>query len=131
MKILLLGKYGQLGWELQRTLLPLGEITAIDYPQIDLANETQITEVIRTHKPDLIINATAYTAVDKAESEPELAFKINAAAPAILARETKKIGAGLIHYSTDYVFDGKAGKRLSGRRPANPIKCVWRKQTCR
>ena len=110
MKILLLGKYGQLGWELQRTLQPLGEITAIDYPQIDLTNETQVTEVIRRHKPDLIINATAYTAVDKAESEPDLAFKINAAAPAILAREAKKIEAGLIHYSTDYVFDGNAGR---------------------
>ena len=121
MKILLLGKNGQLGWELQRTLLPLGEIFSIDYPQIDLANKTQILELLHSKKPNLIINATAYTAVDKAESESELAFKINAVAPAILAEEAKKSGAGLIHYSTDYVFDGKAGRDYLEEDQANPL----------
>jgi len=109
MRILLLGKTGQLGWELHRCLLPLGEVQALDYPEIDLAKPNNLREIIRASAPNVIVNATAYTAVDKAESERDLAFAINAAAPQVMAEEAKKIGALLIHYSTDYVFDGKKG----------------------
>ena len=110
MKILLLGKNGQVGWELQRSLAPLGEITALDRHSADfcgdLTNLTGLQETIQKLRPDVIVNAAAHTAVDKAESEPELARVINAAAPGILAQEAQKLGAWLVHYSTDYVFDG-------------------------
>ncbi len=109
MRILLLGKYGQLGWELHRALLPLGEVQALDYPEIDLAKPESLREIIRTSAPNVIVNATAYTAVDKAESERELAFAINADSPRVMAEEARNINAVLIHYSTDYVFDGKKG----------------------
>ena len=110
MKILLLGKNGQLGWELQRSLAPLGEVIALqrksnDYCG-DLANLQGLAATIRQIRPDVIVNAAAYTAVDKAESEPGLAQLINTDAPAVLAQQAKLIGAWLIHYSTDYVFDG-------------------------
>ncbi|NOQ14654.1 MAG: dTDP-4-dehydrorhamnose reductase [Methyloprofundus sp.] len=110
MKILLLGKNGQLGWELQRSLAPLGEVIALqrtsqDYCG-DLTNLQGLATTIQQIAPDIIVNAAAYTAVDKAESEAELAQLINADAPAILAQQAKLIGAWLIHYSTDYVFDG-------------------------
>jgi dTDP-4-dehydrorhamnose reductase len=109
MKILLLGKTGQLGWELNRALLPLGEVQAIDYPEINLADADGLRVFARAFAPDVIVNAAAYTAVDRAESERDLAFAINATGPAILAEEAKKLGAALIHYSTDYVFDGTKG----------------------
>jgi dTDP-4-dehydrorhamnose reductase len=109
MDILLLGKFGQLGWELRRALAPVGNVTALDYPEIDLANESQVRALVRTQQPQAIINATAYTAVDRAESEPEIAMAINARAPGLLAEEARRLGALLIHYSTDYVFDGKKG----------------------
>jgi len=102
-----LGNTGQLGWELNRTLLTLGDLVALDYPQIDMADPDSIREVCRSVKPNLIVNATAYTNVDKAESEPELAMAINGTGPGILAEEAQRINAALIHYSTDYVFDGK------------------------
>ena len=89
MKILLLGKNGQLGWELQRCLAPLGEVRALDYPEIDLANRDSLRDSIRASKPEVIINATAYTAVDRAESESDLAYAINAAGPAAIAEEAK------------------------------------------
>ena len=116
MRILLLGKNGQVGWELQRSLAPLGELTALDRHGADglcgdLGNPEGIAATVRAVQPQLIVNAAAYTAVDKAESEPELARRINAAAPAVLAREAAAGGALLVHYSTDYVFDG------SGQRP--------------
>lgn len=115
MKILLFGKNGQLGWELQRSLAPLGDLVALDrFDQQycgDLSNPSGIAETVRTVRPDVIVNAAAYTAVDKAESESELANIINAVAPGTLAEEAKRIGAWLVHYSTDYVFDG------SGDRP--------------
>lgn len=110
MKILLTGKNGQVGYELEQGLQGLGQIMAVDRRQMDLANLDQVREVTRTLKPDLIINAAAYTAVDKAENEPELAMRINADAPALMAEEAKKLGAAMIHYSTDYVFDGSKGK---------------------
>lgn len=105
-KILLVGKNGQVGWELQRTLAPLGDVVAIDRQGMDLANPDSIRNTIRAIRPNLIVNAAAYTAVDKAESEPELAMAINGVAPGIMAEEAKQLGAAMVHYSTDYVFDG-------------------------
>lgn len=107
MKILLTGKTGQLGYELERSLQGLGEIVAVDRHQMDLANLDQVRDVIRAIKPQLIINPAAYTAVDLAESNTDLAMRINAEAPAVMAEEARKLGAAMIHYSTDYVFDGK------------------------
>ncbi len=110
MKILLLGKNGQVGWELQRSLAPLGELIALDRHSQDLcgdlANLQGLARTVQTVRPDVIVNAAAHTAVDKAESEPELARLINAAAPGVLAQEAHRLGAWLVHYSTDYVFDG-------------------------
>lgn len=121
MKILLLGNTGQVGWELNRTLLTLGELVALDYPHIDMADPDSIRSVVRETKPNLIVNATAYTDVDKAESEPGLAMAINGTGPGILAQEAKKMGAGLIHYSTDYVFDGTKGSPYTEEDQPNPI----------
>lgn len=121
MKILLFGKNGQLGWELQRTLTTLGEITALDYPEIDLAKTDSLREVIRSFSPKLIVNAAAYTNVDKAESEPEAAWFVNAAAPGVMAEEAHRLKASLIHYSTDYVFDGKKGSSYVETDTPNPI----------
>lgn len=110
MKILLLGKDGQVGWELHRCLLPLGEVIALERPDIDFSVPESLRSLVREVKPDVIANCVAYTAVDKAESEEELAMRINAQAVSVLAEETKKRNALLVHYSTDYVFDGtKAG----------------------
>ncbi|MEX0615320.1 MAG: dTDP-4-dehydrorhamnose reductase [Methylophaga sp.] len=106
MKILLFGKDGQVGFELQRSLAPLGEVIALNRQQLDLSNTTAITDSIQQHRPDWIVNAAAYTAVDKAEAEVDLAMQINALAPEVMAGAAKKFGCGLLHYSTDYVFDG-------------------------
>jgi dTDP-4-dehydrorhamnose reductase len=108
-KILLVGNTGQLGWELERTLASLGEVTALDFPAVNLLDESSTRHVVRGAAPHVIVNATGYTAVDKAESEPEKAAAINARAPALLAEEAHALGAALIHYSTDYVFDGLKG----------------------
>lgn len=105
-RILLVGKNGQVGWELQRTLAPLGEVLAVDRQTMDLADPDSIRRVIRETHPDLIINAAAYTAVDKAESEAAIAMAINGNAPGIMAEEAQRFGIALVHYSTDYVFDG-------------------------
>ncbi len=110
MKILLTGASGQVGHELARSLQGLGEVIAVDRARMDLADLDQVRDVIRSLRPDLIVNPAAYTAVDRAEAEPELAWRINAEAPEVMAREAKALGAALVHYSTDYVFDGsKAG----------------------
>lgn len=106
MKILLFGKDGQVGFELQRSLAPLGEVIALNRQQLDLRDLTAIRNSIQRHRPDWIVNAAAYTAVDKAETEAELAMQINALAPEVMAAAAQKIGCGLLHYSTDYVFDG-------------------------
>jgi len=110
LKILLLGKNGQVGWELQRSLATIGEVVALDFDSQELCgdftNLDGLAATVRKVLPDIIVNAAAHTAVDKAESEPELAKTINALAPGVLAKEAKSIGAWLIHYSTDYVFDG-------------------------
>ena len=115
MKILLLGKNGQVGWELQRSLAPLGELIALDRHSTDLcgdlSNLAGLADTVRAVRPDVIVNAAAHTAVDRAESEPELANTLNALAPGVLAQEAAQVGALLVHYSTDYVFDG------SGERP--------------
>jgi dTDP-4-dehydrorhamnose reductase len=109
MKILLLGTQGQLGWELQRTLAPLGQVVGLDFPQIDLSDYKSVPQWIMDVKPDLIVNAAAYTNVDKAESEPDKARAINALAVAEVAKTASNLRIGLIHYSTDYVFDGAKG----------------------
>ena len=115
MKILLFGKHGQIGWELQRSLAPLGQVIALDREGDgvlcgDLTNRAGLAGTIRRLKPDVIVNAAAYTAVDKAELEPELAQRINGFAPGILADEAQELGAWLVHYSSDYVFDGRGEK---------------------
>lgn len=120
-KILLLGKIGQVGWELQRTLAPLGPMVCVDYPEVDFANTDSVRNQIQSIKPGLILNAAAYTAVDKAESDARLAMQINGVAPGILAEEAKKIGAWLVHYSTDYVFDGKKGSPYVEQDTRNPL----------
>ncbi len=115
MKILLLGKNGQVGWELQRSLAPLGELIALDRHSVgglcgDLSDLDTLRATIRQLKPDVIVNAAAYTAVDKAESETELASRVNGQASQVMAEEAAILGAWLIHYSTDYVFSGHRGK---------------------
>ena len=126
MKILLLGKNGQVGWELQRALAPLGELTALDRQADDglcgdLTNLDGLAATVRAVQPQVIVNAAAYTAVDKAEGEPELAQRINAEAPAALAREAAALGALLVHYSTDYVFDGSGSAPWAEDAPTGPL----------
>lgn len=109
MTILLLGKDGQVGWQLQRSLAPHGPVVACGRAECDLGNLNQLRSVVRQLKPSVIVNAAAYTAVDRAESEEKLAMRINGEAPGVLAEEAASLGALLIHYSTDYVFDGQKG----------------------
>lgn len=109
LKILVLGRSGQVGWELCRTLTPLGEIAAFDSSELDVTKLDVLDNLVLSYRPQIIINAAAYTAVDQAESQPDLALKINTLAPKRLAELACQINAGLIHYSTDYVFDGKKG----------------------
>jgi dTDP-4-dehydrorhamnose reductase len=106
MKILLFGKHGQLGWELQRSLQGLGQVLAYDYPEVDFTAPSSLRQLVVDFGPQIVINAVAFTEVDKAESEAGRAKLINAEAPALLAEVCRGIGAALIHYSTDYVFDG-------------------------
>lgn len=124
-KILLFGKGGQVGWELQRSLSPLGELVAVDYDSKDLcgdfSNLSGLAETVRTVAPDIIVNAAAHTAVDKAESEPDLVRTINALAPGVLAQEASHINASLIHYSTDYVFDGSGSKAWRETDQTGPL----------
>ncbi len=121
MKLLLLGTNGQLGWELQRTLQPLGEMEALDCPEIDMADPARMRAIVRTSRPDVIVNATAYTNVDKAESEADLAEAINGSGPGLLAEEARNLKALLIHYSTDYVFDGRKGKPYEETDLPHPV----------
>ncbi len=109
MTILLLGKDGQVGWQLQRSLAPHGPVVACGRAECDLANLDQLRSMVRQIKPSVIVNASAYTAVDRAESEKALAMCINGEVPGVLAKEAASLGALLIHYSTDYVFDGQKG----------------------
>jgi dTDP-4-dehydrorhamnose reductase len=105
-RILVTGRYGQVGYELERSLQPLGEVIAVDRSRMDLSDLSSVRETIRAVRPQLIVNPAAYTAVDQAETEPELAMRINGEAPGAMAEEAQRLGAALIHYSTDYVFDG-------------------------
>lgn len=120
-KILLIGKSGQAGWELQTSLSLLGEVIALDYPEIDLAMMDTVRNCIRQVKPRIIVNAAAYTNVDRAESEPQLAFAINGTAPGVIAKEANTLGAVLVHYSTDYVFDGLKSGLYTEKDIPNPI----------
>ena len=120
-KILLFAKNGQLGWELQRSLAPLGEVVALDYPQVDFSQPEALRQVVRELKPDLIVNPAAYTAVDKAEAEPEKAFLINRDSVRVLAEESCRLRAPLVHYSTDYVFDGRKGSPYVESDTTHPL----------
>jgi dTDP-4-dehydrorhamnose reductase len=124
--ILLFGKGGQVGSELVGLLPRLGEIVALGRAELDLAKPDEIREVIRRVHPELIVNATAYTAVDQAEKEPSLAQAINSDAPEIMAEEGKKIGASLVHYSTDYVFDGTKNVPYLEDDPPHPLSVYGR-----
>lgn len=126
MKLLLIGRSGQLGWELSRTLAPLGEVLAPDRTQLDLARPDQIATLVRSSRPDVIVSAAAYTAVDLAESEPDRAHLINATAPGLLAEEARRCGALFIHYSTDYVFDGTKSAPYVEDDTPNPINTYGR-----
>lgn len=125
MKILLFGKNGQVGWELQRALAPLGEVIALDADSTglsaDFSNPESLISTVRSVAPHWIVNAAAHTAVDKAESEPDLARAINATAPGVLAREAAALGAWLMHYSTDYVFDGSGSTARAEDAPTGPL----------
>lgn len=133
MKILLLGKNGQVGWELQRSLSPLGELVALDRHSSpadggcgDLDQLEQLRQTVLTLCPDVIVNAAAHTAVDKAENEPELARTINALAPSVLAEAAHAVGALLVHYSTDYVFDGSGTTPWAEDAPTGPLSVYGR-----
>ena len=126
MKILLLGKNGQVGWELQRSLSILGDVVACDFDspaelRADFSDPESLVALVQRVRPDAIVNAAAHTAVDKAESEPDLARRINALAPGVLAREAAAIGACLVHYSTDYVFDGSGDQPRSEDAATAPL----------
>jgi len=125
-RILLFGMNGQVGWELQRSLAPLGQVVALDFDspgplQADFSRPDVLAATVRTVAPQLIVNAAAHTAVDRAESEPALARAINADAPGVLAREAQALGAWLVHYSTDYVFDGSGTAPWTEDSPTGPL----------
>ena len=130
MNILLFGKGGQVGWELQRSLAVLGNVTALDHDSTDhccdFSNPEGIAATVRALKPDVIVNAAAHTAVDKAESEPELARLLNATTPGVLAEEAARLGAWLVHYSTDYVFDGSGTRPWGETDVPAPLSCYGR-----
>jgi dTDP-4-dehydrorhamnose reductase len=131
MKLLLLGKGGQVGWELQRALAPLGEVVACDFDsagalRADFSQPDTLPALVQRVRPDVIVNAAAHTAVDKAESEPELARAINATAPGVIAREAAALGALLLHYSTDYVFDGSGSAPRDEDAPTGPLSVYGR-----
>ena len=126
MKILLLGKNGQVGWELQRALAPLGDIVALDFDSpgpwsADFSKPDSLAATVRHVAPDVIVNAAAHTAVDKCEAEPDLARALNATSPAVLAREAQRLGALMLHYSTDYVFDGSGDTPWVEDAPTGPL----------
>ena len=124
--ILLIGKIGQVGWELRRTLAPMAQVACVDFPEIDLTSGDSIRRWVREAHPNIVINAAAYTAVDKAESEADKAMQINGVAPGILAEEAKKAGALLVHYSTDYVFDGTKTTPYEETDSPNPLGAYGR-----
>ncbi|QXI28840.1 dTDP-4-dehydrorhamnose reductase [Pseudomonas vanderleydeniana] len=126
LKILINGQNGQVSRELHKRLGDLGQLIVLGRDQLDLAHPEQIRQQVRAHRPDLIINAAAHTAVDQAESEPDLAFAINATAPGVLAQEAADLGIPLIHYSTDYVFDGSKATPYTEDDETNPLSVYGR-----
>ena len=130
LKLLLLGKGGQVGWELQRSLAVLGDVVALDFDSTELhadfTRPAALADTVRAVRPDVIVNAAAHTAVDKAESEPELAHTLNAEAPRVLAAEAAALGALLVHYSTDYVFDGSGHLPRDESAPTGPLSVYGR-----
>ena len=130
MKLLQLGKNGQVGWELQRALAPLGEVVGLDFDSLpvaaDFSRPESLRALVREVRPDIIVNAAAHTAVDKAESEPDLARALNASAPGVLAEEAAAGGAWLLHYSTDYIFDGSGRQPRSEDAPTGPLSVYGR-----
>jgi dTDP-4-dehydrorhamnose reductase len=126
MKILLFGKNGQVGWELNRSLQPLGEIIVLDIEDADFSDPESLRQIVQNIKPNLIVNAVAYTAVDKAEEAEDLALNINGIAPGILAEEALKLNALLVHYSTEYVFDGTKTTQYIETDSPNPINAYGR-----
>ena len=130
LKLLLLGKGGQVGWELQRSLAVLGDVVALDFDSTemhaDFTRPAALADTVRAVRPDVIVNAAAHTAVDKAESEPELAHTLNAEAPRVLAAEAAALGALLVHYSTDYVFDGSGHLPRDESAPTGPLSVYGR-----
>jgi dTDP-4-dehydrorhamnose reductase len=123
---LIIGKVGQVGWELRRTLAPLGRLVAVDFPEIDLTRPEPVRQLVREVRPQVLVNAAAYTAVDKAETEPQRSQQINGDAPGVLAEEAKKIGALMVHYSTDYVFDGASSEPYTEEHAPNPLGAYGR-----
>ena len=131
MKILLLGRNGRVGWELQRALAPIGELTSLDSDspaplRADFREPESLAATVRELRPDVIVNAAGHTGVDKAENEPDLARRLNAEAPAVLAREAAAQGAWLVHYSTDYVFDGSGNIARAEDSPTGPLNVYGR-----
>lgn len=126
MKILLTGGTGQVGYELERSLQGLGEVVALGREEMDLADLDSVRAAIRNVRPALIVNPAAYTAVDKAEAEPELAMRVNGEAPAVMAEEARKLGAAIVHYSTDYVFDGSKEFAYAEDDPTCPVNVYGR-----
>lgn len=125
-RILLTGRRGQVGWELERSLSPLGAVVGCDHAALDLADPDRIRALLRELRPAVVVNAAAYTAVDKAETETEQAFAINGSAPGVLAEEAKRLGALLVHYSTDYVFDGTKAAPYTEADTPNPLNTYGR-----
>jgi len=130
MKLLLLGKDGQVGWELQRSLAPLGEVVALDFDSTDFhadfSQPEQLAETVLKVRPDVIVNAAAHTAVDKAESEPVFARKLNATSPGVVAQAAQQVGALMVHYSTDYVFDGSGTQPWQEDDATGPLSVYGR-----
>jgi dTDP-4-dehydrorhamnose reductase len=124
--ILLTGITGQLGRELQRTLAAFGRVLALDRTRMDLTNPDAVRSIVRDLRPDIIVNAAAYTAVDRAQAEPDLATQVNTVAPGVLAEEARRIDALLVHYSTDYVFDGKRSTPYAEDDAPNPLNVYGR-----
>lgn len=125
-RILLTGKTGQVGAEFAILLPSLGDVLAPDHRDLDLTRRDDIVRTIRNFRPHLIINAAAYTTVDLAEKEESIAYAINAEAPAVMAQEAKKVGASMVHYSTDYVFDGTKGDPYTENDAPNPLNMYGR-----
>jgi dTDP-4-dehydrorhamnose reductase len=121
MKILLIGKNGQVGWELRRTLAPLADVVVVDYPEINFTDVAALRRLVAETRPEVVVNAAAYTAVDKAETEKDLCHQINATGPGVLAEEAKKLNALMVHYSTDYIFDGTKNTPYLETDPPNPL----------